>query len=84
MFGRRTKGIDLPRHITHFGTKSEPSLSGLSSEKHFFLIAIGLAQTTFPASVLLGSEFANYNTVINYSGLERRDTNGVVSVSRML
>lgn len=73
------------RGITSFGAKIGPSLSGLSPEKHFLLIVISLAQTTFlPPSVLLGYEFANYDTVINYSGLERRDPNGVVSVSGML
>lgn len=63
----------------------KPLLSGLSPETHFLLIAIVLAQTTsVPLSVLLESEFANYDTIINYSGLERRDTNGVVSVGGIL
>lgn len=47
----------MPRGTTSFGAKSEPSLSGLSLERHFLLIAVGLTQTTFlPPSVLQEAE----------------------------
>lgn len=41
--------------------KSEPSLSGLSLEKHFLLIAICLTQTAFLPPVWLEAESANYD-----------------------
>lgn len=73
------------RDITSFGAKSESLLPGHSHENHFLLIVTGLTQTTFlPLSVLLKFEFANYGTIINYSGLESRNANGIASISGML